>query len=124
MRRNTVQRIRIREFLRKSRAHPTAEMVYEGVRKDLPAITLATVYRNLHLLAEEGEILKLKVGNTWRFDGNEGSHVHGVCADTGSIVDIEDEHITRYALREIRKKGFEPDRVTIIFHGHCKTTTR
>ena len=53
-RRMTRQRQAIMEMLAKTDEHPTAEMVYEAVRKQLPEISLGTVYRNLQLLVEEG----------------------------------------------------------------------
>ena len=51
-RRMTRQRQAIMEMLAKTDEHPTAEMVYEAVRKQLPEISLGTVYRNLQLLVE------------------------------------------------------------------------
>ena len=55
--RNTIQRIKIMKYLKSVKTHPTAEMVYNAVVKEIPSITLATVYRNLHNLANKGKIL-------------------------------------------------------------------
>ena len=57
------QRTVIKEFLQTRKDHPTADVVYNAVRKDYPNISLGTVYRNLMLLSEIGEIQKLRVGD-------------------------------------------------------------
>ena len=74
------QRESIRNFLMQRCDHPTAETVYLGIKEDFPNISLGTVYRNLSLLAELGEILKISVGNgPDRFDANLKPHYHFFC---------------------------------------------
>ncbi len=73
----TTQRQVILEELGKVTSHPTANEVYDMVRKRLPRIGLGTVYRNLELMAESGLILKLEVGGTQkRFDATTDLHYH------------------------------------------------
>lgn len=79
--RMTRQRRVILEELRKLDGHPSAEEVYELVRKRLPRISLGTVYRNLETLSELGEIQKLEFGGTIkRFDGHTEPHYHIRCS--------------------------------------------
>lgn len=78
-RRMTRQRQAIMEMLAKTDEHPTAEMVYEAVRKQLPEISLGTVYRNLQLLVEEG--LAREIGR-----GRGGSRFDGKLEDRKSVV--------------------------------------
>jgi Fur family transcriptional regulator, ferric uptake regulator len=86
----TTQRQIILEELGKVTSHPTANEVYDMVRKRLPRIGLGTVYRNLELLAESGVILKLEVGGTQkRFDATVAPHYHIRCAQCGKVDDIE-----------------------------------
>ncbi|WP_163338043.1 Fur family transcriptional regulator [Desulfopila sp. IMCC35008] len=86
----TTQRQIILEELGKVTSHPTANEVYDMVRKRLPRIGLGTVYRNLELLAESGVILKLEVGGTQkRFDATVEPHYHIRCAQCGKVDDIE-----------------------------------
>lgn len=86
----TTQRQIILEELGKVTSHPTANEVYDMVRKRLPRIGLGTVYRNLELLAESGVILKLEVGGTQkRFDATVDPHYHIRCAQCGKVDDIE-----------------------------------
>ena len=84
-RRQTIQRIKILEYLEGVKTHPTAETIYREVKKELPTITLATVYRNLNLLADEGKIVKLEINNEYHFDADRSNHQHGVCKKCGKI---------------------------------------
>lgn len=86
----TTQRQIILEELGKVTSHPTANEVYDMVRKRLPRIGLGTVYRNLELMAETGIILKLEVGGTQkRFDATVDPHYHIRCLSCGKVDDIE-----------------------------------
>ncbi len=87
--RTTRQRRVILEELQKVKSHPTADEVYEMVRRRLPRISLGTVYRNLDILAANGAILKLQTAGTQRrFDGNVGHHYHVRCVRCGRIEDV------------------------------------
>ena len=93
----TTQRQIILEELSKVTSHPTANEVYDMVRKRLPRIGLGTVYRNLELMADSGIILKLEVGGSQkRFDATTESHYHIRCTKCDKVDDIEipvQEHI-------------------------------
>lgn len=83
------QRECIRQNLLQRCDHPTAEMVYQDVKQALPNISLGTVYRNLILLTERGEILKLSMPDgPDRFDGNICPHVHFICKECGELSDL------------------------------------
>lgn len=85
----TSQRQLILEELKKVKSHPTANEVYDMVRKRLPRIGLGTVYRNLDLLAERGIINKLCVGGEQkRFDGDTSPHYHIRCVRCNRVEDI------------------------------------
>jgi len=87
--RMTRQRQVILEELRKVRSHPTADTIYEMVRRRLPRISLGTVYRNLETLSESGVIRKLELGGAQkRFDGNPEDHYHVRCTNCGRLDDI------------------------------------
>ena len=86
----TPQRQVILEELAKVKTHPTANEVYDMVRKRLPRIGLGTVYRNLELMADNGMILKLEVGGSQkRFDATTDLHYHIRCTCCGRVDDIE-----------------------------------
>jgi len=117
MRRNTVQRQKVLEYLISVKTHPTAEMVFEAIKDDLKGLTLATVYRNLNLLAKENKILKLEVNGEMHFDADISKHQHFVCDDCDEMYDVFEEEVSNYALKNI--KTFEPYRVQIIYRGSC-----
>lgn len=90
----TEQRRVILEELRKNRTHPTADEIYQCVRKRLPKISLGTVYRNLEILTGAGLITKLELAGTpKRFDGITESHYHVRCMSCGRVDDVPVESI-------------------------------
>ncbi|MCF6335418.1 MAG: transcriptional repressor [Spirochaetales bacterium] len=87
--RKTKQREVIMQVLGEHIDHPSADTIYEEVRKFLPRISLGTVYRNLEIMSESGSILKLETGGSIkRFDPNTHSHPHFRCVKCGSIEDL------------------------------------
>ncbi len=98
--RMTRQRRVILETLRENNIHPSADEVYDMVRRELPRVSLGTVYRNLEILSELGEIQKLELsGSMMRFDGVPEKHYHIRCincdrlddAPLGSLDNIEEK---------------------------------
>jgi Fur family peroxide stress response transcriptional regulator len=88
------QREAIKEFLMTRKDHPTADVIYRNVRSQNPNISLGTVYRNLTLLAGEGEINRLNVGDGIdHFDADTSPHYHFVCMECGSVIDLEMDSI-------------------------------
>ena len=86
--RMTRQRQVILEELRQVNTHPSADELYELVRKRLPRISLGTVYRNLEILSESGEIQKVESGSSLkRFDGFAHLHYHIRCIRCDRLVD-------------------------------------
>ena len=90
--RRTRQRQVILEELRKVDTHPSADEVYEMVRKRLPRISLGTVYRNLEILSQNGEIQKLELGSSLkRFDGIAANHHHIRCIHCDRVADAPED---------------------------------
>ena len=88
------QREAIKKFLMTRRDHPTADVVYSSVRDEFPNISLGTVYRNLTLLADRGEISRLRLGDgADHFDADTSPHYHFVCTDCGKVIDLDLESI-------------------------------
>ena len=83
------QRECIKNFLVSRYDHPTAETIYQNIKKDFPNISLGTVYRNLTLLCSLGVIQKISAGTgPDRFDGNTSPHYHFICKCCGSVLDL------------------------------------
>jgi len=86
--RMTRQRKVILEELQRTKAHLSADEIYDIVRERLPRISLGTVYRNLDILSELGKIQKLELGGTIkRFDWNPNKHYHIRCLQCGRVDD-------------------------------------
>ena len=84
------QREAIKNFLMTRRDHPTADVVYSSVRNEFPNISLGTVYRNLTLLADLGEISRLRLGDgADHFDADTSPHCHFVCTGCGRVIDLD-----------------------------------
>lgn len=114
------QRDAILEYLHSTKAHPTADTVYENVRGQLPNISLGTVYRNLNQLADCGEILRLSCGgDSDRFDGTATPHYHFRCTTCNCVSDLETDPLDHINL--IAGAGFA-GRIEghfVYFYGTC-----
>lgn len=119
------QRDMIKAFLQGRTDHPTADVIYSNIRQISPSISLGTVYRNLTLLADLGEIKRLRLGDGMdHFDANTSPHYHFVCTKCGSVTDLEMDtidHIIDIAATHF--KGQIAGYVTH-FYGTCEGCTQ
>ncbi len=105
VRKHSKQRDVIKEFLMSRKDHPTADIVYMNVRQQFPNISLGTVYRNLTLLSDTGEIQRLRLGDgVDHFDADISRHYHFICNDCGSVIDLEMDSIEE--INEIASRNF------------------
>ena len=106
--RMTRQREVILEELTKVTSHPTADEIYELVRKKLPRISLGTIYRNLEILSECGLITKMEIGGMQkRFDAVTENHYHIRCAVCGRVDDVDGEVLEDIAGRFANLNGYK-----------------
>lgn len=118
--RMTRQRQIILEVLRSTRTHPTADWIYEQVRQSMPRISLGTVYRNLRVLKEMGDIQELNYGSTYsRFDGNAEMHYHFVCKDCGAVHDVMLPLFNDYDQKVAESVGGQVQFHRMEFYGLC-----
>ncbi|MBU5460793.1 Fur family transcriptional regulator [Anaerostipes sp. MSJ-23] len=116
------QRDAIVAFLMTRKDHPTADTIYMNIKKEFPNISLGTVYRNLALLSERGEILKLTYDQgADRYDATVDPHYHFICRECGEVIDLEmdslDEEVT--AMANVKFKG-KVEQSVIYFKGICE----
>ena len=118
--RMTHQREVILDELGKAKSHPTADSLYDRVKKRLPRISLATVYRNLEILSEAGIIKKLEIsGRQKRFDWDLEQHDHIYCVQCHRVDNIEIERDQKLSLPPENDKGYQIAGCRVEFFGVC-----
>jgi Fur family peroxide stress response transcriptional regulator len=116
------QRESIINYLKSTKEHPTADTVYMNIRNIYPNVSLGTVYRNLNLLVEQGDVSKIICGDgSVRYDGNPMQHYHFICTDCSSVQDLEMPPESLKHIDLIASTGFEGDihGHTALFYGRC-----
>jgi Fe2+ or Zn2+ uptake regulation protein len=114
----------ILDVVRATDAHPTAAFVYRRVRRRLPRVSLATVYRNLRMLAAEGFLAERADEAGMRFDGNTGRHDHFTCLTCGRIYDVPARGERSARRRLPRRAGFEVLDHRTEYYGRCAACRR
>ncbi|GAV23082.1 Fur family transcriptional regulator [Carboxydothermus pertinax] len=118
--RMTRQKKVIIDILKNTKSHPTADWIYEQARKIIPDISLGTVYRNLRLLTQMGEILELNYGSSYsRFDGNPLPHYHFVCEKCGRVFDVDLPIFSNLNQEVEAQTGFLVKNHRLEFYGTC-----
>ena len=111
------QRERIYEAVRTSMEHPSAQMVYDALRPEMPRLSLGTVYRNLHQMAQEGRLRELE-GPVARFDAVLPSHTHIRWVRCGQVADLELPYDPALD-REAAGDGWVITGHELVFNGIC-----
>ncbi len=118
--RPSVQRLAIFEYVKNSKQHPTAEVVYAALRDELGSLSLTTVYNTLKLFVDAHLVTMLNIDDTYKcFDGDITMHAHLKCEKCGKIYDLE---VDKEALGII--KGIENHKINdiqIYLKGVCPT---
>ena len=122
---NSKQRQLIKSFLMTRKDHPTADIVYTNVRRQIPNISLGTVYRNLTLLADLGEIERLRVGDGIdHFDADISPHYHFVCNHCRSVIDLDMDSIEDILQVANANFGGHITGHATYFYGTCEECTK
>jgi len=121
MRRETKQRETILKVLRNTKSHPTADQIYDEVRKDIPNISKGTIYRNLQVLQQDGVISVLNINGTQsRYEAKQENHYHFRCERCGRVFDLDEPVIYELDDRVAKKTGFKVSHHQMEFRGLCK----
>lgn len=99
--------------------HPTADMIYESVRKIDKKISKGTVYRNLNLLSDMGKITHVEVPGGDRFDSTLGPHYHVHCIRCGNVEDVNLKYNYNKDKKIEEESGFYIKGHKLIFEGLC-----
>lgn len=116
------QREDLLNILKNSKTHPTAEELYEKVKKEIPNVSKGTVYRNLKELVEENYIIKISMADgADRYDYIHKEHNHIICKYCGNVKDFEYNFDSKKAKQSIvDQTGVEPFLDGVIVYGVCK----
>lgn len=118
-RKHSRKRDAILSVIRSTDRHPSAEWVYDQVRREYPDISLATVYRNLAEFKRDGLVRTVcHIDGHDRFDGDVSEHSHFICTLCGSVIDIVDD--ISFPLDDISERtGLDIKRLETSFYGIC-----
>lgn len=115
------QRDAIIHFLQGRKDHPTADVVYHELRTIMPNISLGTVYRNLSLLSDRGEILRLSCDNKCdHFDADTTPHYHFICKCCGCVKDLDLPYLADINEQAATELDVQIEQHTLFFEGQCK----
>lgn len=115
------QRELILNAVKDNTVHPTADFIYDYLKKDNPNLSLGTVYRNLSQLVNHGYIQKVSMpGLPDRFDSNVIEHNHMICDVCGNIQDIHLDILKNIPSAISNELDIEITSCTVILHGICK----
>ena len=117
--RNTKQRAMVLDAVRAHYDHPTAEQIYQDVHAQNERVSRATVYRNLNLLSDNGDIMQIDAPVASRFDLRTDPHYHMVCTRCGSVCDAPLEYQAAYDELIAQETGFKIACHQTLFEGLC-----
>ncbi len=100
--------------------HPTAEWIFRSARREIPGISLATVYRTLRLLKEKGLLLEFSGGGyPSRYDVTLHDHEHVRCVACGAVADVDLPEARDIRDLVANRTHFRVCSYPLVFHGLC-----
>lgn len=121
----TPQRLAVCEIILSSKEHPTADQIYERVKKRHPTISLATVYQTLHRLSKIGLLQELGFSDSIsRYEPDTSPHINIVCKKCGRILDYKSESVKKLWSQIARELEFKIIGQRIDIYRYCDECTR
>ena len=119
------QREAILAKIRSTTSHPTADWIYQELKEGFPNLSLGTVYRNLVLFREDGDIVSVgSVNGQERFDGNTLPHGHFVCQKCTAVIDIDlPDDQSELITNQNNINGNKVERIDFTAYGICNMCT-
>ena len=118
---NFRKRNAILEYLRCTTAHPSAETIFSDLKAQIPDLSMGTVYRNLNLFRQQGlASVVATVRGVERFDANTDPHVHFICSDCDSVIDLMQMEIPEALCSQAASQsGGKVEQCSLSFTGLC-----
>jgi Fe2+ or Zn2+ uptake regulation protein len=105
--------------------HPSAETIYDRVRKRIPSISLATVYKNVRTFLETGVFQEVSFHHgSLRVETNRRPHHHFICTGCKTIADLEEDELEPVRLRNRGFRGFQVQRFAVDVLGICDSCSK
>ena len=119
--RHSDTRDKILEYLRSTKAHPSAETIYTALKPTMPTLSLKTVYTNLGFFEAHGQAIRVaNVNGVERYDANCEDHVHLVCDKCGAVIDIMNADM-QGAKKACQVGQAKIKSIQIVLHGTCES---
>ena len=116
----TTQRLVLHRLLRRLDRHVSAEELARAAERDLPGLSLPTVYATLDLFEELGVVKRVsQAGGPTLYDPRAEPHHHLRCSRCGRLEDLDSPIDTKAALRAAKRAGYTPERAEITVVGLC-----
>ena len=116
----THQRQVLYETMQRMEGHPSPEEIYAEVKQQIPSVSLATVYKNIHLFVQSGVFTQLSMHHgPLRVEMNRESHHHLVCSVCKHVTDVSADELGLPNLRDRLANGFAVERVSVDVIGVC-----
>ncbi len=104
--------------------HPTAEDIYFSLKPKIPALSLATVYRNLSQLEDDGKIIRIESAGTARYDGNVNLHYHLSCINCSGVFDIFMDNDCGLCQKASEAFDGKITGHSVLFTGYCSACSK
>lgn len=114
----TPQRVSVLNIMRLG-GHFTGEQIYNGLKKKMPSISLSTVYSTLDILEENELVASFEVNGMKWFESKTESHVNVFCINENRVIDIDLD--TSWLLKELKKRGINANKVSVVAHSICNS---
>ncbi len=122
--RNTKQRQCLLDLLHSTISHPNAFWLFDKMKPMFPNLSLSTVYRNLGVLEQQGQIQRITCSNDYdRYDANTAMHSHFYCRECGRVYDIETNSIEKKMLESVDECPHSLEGCHVTFYGVCDKCT-
>lgn len=117
--RNTKQRQLVLDAVLARCDHPSADQIYLDVRAIDNKISRGTVYRNLNVLARQGEVLSVKLPQKDRYDSRFDTHYHLLCTECDAVSDVPIQYCDSLNIQAAEKTGYTIERHRAVSEGLC-----
>jgi Fur family peroxide stress response transcriptional regulator len=122
--RNTKQRQYLLDLLQSTQSHPNAFWLFDRMKPVFPHLSLSTVYRNLGVLEQQGQIQRITCSNDYdRYDANTNMHAHFYCRKCSRVYDIDTDRIEKKVLESVENCAHSLEGCHVTFYGICDKCT-